>query len=212
MLGGPQVRFSIGAGDKQALQPPLYATLPVTNSCVYFLFKQLGMKNVLLLYCAAMTEHKILFHSSSYSRLTDSGRALTSLMYPLKYSHPYVPILPAAVLEILSTPTPFIMGIHSSLQNEINDVLDVIVADIDGGSIHIPDSLITPVSNLPQNLWEAVNYSLIIVLQPELDEADNAFPKHMHVTNESQDPVFMDKEIRAIFMRAFATMMQGYGS
>lgn len=26
--GGPQVRFSIGAGDKQALQPPLSATLP----------------------------------------------------------------------------------------------------------------------------------------------------------------------------------------
>ena len=26
--GGPQVRFSIGAGDKQALQPPLSVTLP----------------------------------------------------------------------------------------------------------------------------------------------------------------------------------------
>lgn len=26
--GGPQVRFSIGAGDKQALQPPLSSTLP----------------------------------------------------------------------------------------------------------------------------------------------------------------------------------------
>jgi myotubularin-related protein 5/13 len=60
--GGPQVRFSIGAGDKQALQPPLSATLPVTNSCVFLLFKQLGMKNVLLLYCAAMTEHKIVVH------------------------------------------------------------------------------------------------------------------------------------------------------
>lgn len=28
--GGPQVRFSIGASDKQALQPPLSATLPGT--------------------------------------------------------------------------------------------------------------------------------------------------------------------------------------
>lgn len=207
--GGPQVRFSIGAGDKQALQPPLSATLPVTNSCVFLLFKQLGMKNVLLLYCAAMTEHKILFHSSSYSRLTESCRALTSLMYPLKYSHTYVPILPAAILEILSTPTPFIMGIHSSLQNEINDVLDVIVADLDGGSIHIPDSLITPVSKLPQNLWDAVNYSLTNVLQPELAEADNAFPKYLRENNESRDQIFVDKEIRAIFMRAFAQLMQG---
>lgn len=30
--GGPQVRFSIGAGDKQALQPPLSATLPGESS------------------------------------------------------------------------------------------------------------------------------------------------------------------------------------
>lgn len=139
--GGPQVRFSIGAGDKQALQPPLSSTLPgeslrflrnliqqfsfisVTGSCASLLFKQLGKKNVLLLYCAAMTEHKILFHSTSYSRLTESCRALTSLMYPLRYTHTYVPILPASILEILSTPTPFIMGIHSSMQNEVNDVV-----------------------------------------------------------------------------------------
>jgi myotubularin-related protein 5/13 len=70
-----------------------------------------------------MTEHKILFHSTSYSRLTESCRALTALMYPLRYTHTYVPILPATILEILSTPTPFIMGIHSSMQNEVNDVV-----------------------------------------------------------------------------------------
>jgi len=121
--GGPQVRFSIGAGDKQALQPPLSPSLPVTGSCVSLLFKQLGKKNVVLLYCAAMTEHKILFHSTSYSRLTESCRALKALMYPLRYTHTYVPILPASIHEILSTPTPFIMGIHSSMQSEVNDVV-----------------------------------------------------------------------------------------
>lgn len=135
--GGPQVRFSIGAGDRQALQPPLSSTLPVTGNCVQLLFKQLGKKNVLLLYCAAMTENKILFHSSSYTRLSDSCRALTALMYPLRYTHTYVPLLPASILEILSTPTPFIMGIHSSMQNEINDMLDVIVADLDGKYIFV---------------------------------------------------------------------------
>lgn len=82
--GGPQVRFSIGASDKQALQPPLSSTLPVTGTCVSMLFQQLGIKNVLLLFCAVMTEHKILFHSKSFSRLTDSCRALSALMYPFR--------------------------------------------------------------------------------------------------------------------------------
>lgn len=45
----------------------------------------LGIHNVVTLFCAAMTEHKILFHSSSYSRLTDACHAVTALMYPFKY-------------------------------------------------------------------------------------------------------------------------------
>ena len=42
LKGGPQVRFSLGAGDRLALQPPLSSTLPVTRSSVALLFQQLG--------------------------------------------------------------------------------------------------------------------------------------------------------------------------
>ena len=74
-----------------------------------------------------MTEHKILFHSKSYTRLTEGSRALTALMYPFKYTHVYIPLLPAALLEVISTPTPFIMGIHSSLKPEISDLVYLII-------------------------------------------------------------------------------------
>ena len=40
--GGPQVRFSIGAGDRQALQPPISPALPITHTSVNLLFQQLG--------------------------------------------------------------------------------------------------------------------------------------------------------------------------
>lgn len=50
-----------------------------------------GIANVLCLFCAALTEHKILFLSSSYQRLTDACRALLAIMFPLKYR--YVPLL-----------------------------------------------------------------------------------------------------------------------
>ena len=36
------MRFSIGAGDRQALQPPVVSTLPVTHVAVAMLFQQLG--------------------------------------------------------------------------------------------------------------------------------------------------------------------------
>lgn len=46
--GGPQVRFSIGAGDRQALQPPISPSLPITHTSVNLLFQQLG-KNVIMM-------------------------------------------------------------------------------------------------------------------------------------------------------------------
>lgn len=82
-----------------------------------------GIRNVLVLFCAVMTEHKLLFHSKSYSRLTDGCRALIALMYPFRYCHVYIPLLPAALIEVLSTPTPFVMGVHSSLKSEVAELV-----------------------------------------------------------------------------------------
>ncbi|XP_037942643.1 myotubularin-related protein 13-like, partial [Teleopsis dalmanni] len=210
--GGPQVRFSIGAGDKQSLQIPQSPSLPVTGTAVYFVFKQLGIKNVLILLCAVMTENKVLFHSKSYSHLTESCKALVALMYPFRYTHVYIPILPAPLTEVLSTPTPFIMGIHSSLQSEISDLLDVIVVDLDGGLVTIPESLSPPVPILPSPLWENTQELLTMILFPNLSQADLAFPSLEKPTNYPKSEALIDKELRAIFMRLFSQLLQGYRS
>lgn len=205
--GGPQVRFSIGAGDRQALQPPLSQSLPVTHSSVSLLFHELGIRNVLKLFCAIMTEHKILFHSKSYNRLTEACRALTALMYPFRYTHVYIPLLPAPLVEVLSTPTPFIMGVHSSLKSEVAELMDVIIADLDGGSITIPDGVSLPL--LPEPLLSSTQEALSILLQPELNFADHAFPP---LSVRAPQCIMLDKEIRAVFMRTFAQLLQGYRS
>ena len=44
-----------------------------------------GISNSLWIFCAALSDHKVLFHSDSFSRLTDTCHALSALMYPLKY-------------------------------------------------------------------------------------------------------------------------------
>ena len=111
--GGGPIRFSLGASDKLLIHPPTHPTIPVTGNRVALLFQQLGIHNVLLLLVAALTEHKLLFHSTSFSRLTDSCMALVALLYPMRYSHVFIPILPASLIEVLSTPTPFIIGVSS---------------------------------------------------------------------------------------------------
>jgi myotubularin-related protein 5/13 len=131
----------LGSGfDKLTFNPPMYPLIPQTGCKVALLFKQLGIRNVLWLVMAALTEQKILFHSESFARLTDSCTALTALLYPFRYCHTFVPILPTSLIEVLSTPTPFIMGVHSMHDRELNEVLDTIVVDLDGGAVTLPEN------------------------------------------------------------------------
>ncbi|CAI5645436.1 myotubularin-related protein 13 isoform X2 [Oreochromis niloticus] len=207
VAGGSQKLFSLGAGDRQLIQTPLNDTLPVTSKSIALLFQQLGIQNVLSLFCAVLTEHKVLFHSTSYQRLGEACRALEALMFPLKYSYPYIPILPSRLLEVLSSPTPFIIGVHSMFQNEIQDLLDVIIADLDGGTIKIPECI--HLSLLPEPLLHQTQSTLSMVLHPDLEIADNAFPPPRTAPSNLK---LLDKEVRAVFLRLFAQLFQGYRS
>uniref|UniRef100_A0A8C9MWT7 SET binding factor 2 n=1 Tax=Serinus canaria TaxID=9135 RepID=A0A8C9MWT7_SERCA len=128
-------------------------------------------------------------------------------MFPLKYSYPYIPILPAQLLEVLSSPTPFIIGVHSVFRNDIHELLDVIIADLDGGTIKIPECI--HLSQLPEPLLHQTQMALSLVLHPDLETADYAFPPPRTALSHSK---MLDKEVRAIFLRLFAQLFQGYRS
>uniref|UniRef100_A0A8C1X4A9 SET binding factor 1 n=1 Tax=Cyprinus carpio TaxID=7962 RepID=A0A8C1X4A9_CYPCA len=202
LAGGSQRTITLGAGDRQVIQTPINDSLPVSGCTVAQLFRQLGIVNVLCLFCAALTEHKILFLSSSYQRLTDACRALLAIMFPLKYSFTYVPILPGKLLEVLSTPTPFIIGVNSHFRSETQELLDVIIADLDGGTVTIPECV--HISLLPEPLLHHTQTVISMVLDPELEVADHAFPPPSSVIDSQ------DKEIRAVFLWLFAHLLQGY--
>ncbi|XP_053442655.1 myotubularin-related protein 5 isoform X4 [Nycticebus coucang] len=205
LAGGSQRTISLGAGDRQVIQTPLADSLPVSRCSVALLFRQLGITNVLSLFCAALTEHKVLFLSRSYQRLSDACRGLLALLFPLKYSFTYVPILPAQLLEVLSTPTPFIIGVHAAFQAETQELLDVIVADLDGGTVTVPECVHVP--PLPEPLQSQTHSVLSMVLDPDLELADLAFPPPSTSTSSLK---MQDKELRAVFLRLFAQLLQGY--
>uniref|UniRef100_A0AAR2LMY7 SET binding factor 1 n=1 Tax=Pygocentrus nattereri TaxID=42514 RepID=A0AAR2LMY7_PYGNA len=205
IAGGSQRTITLGAGDRQVIQTPINDSLPVSGCSVAQLFRQLGIVNVLCLFCAALTEHKILFLSKSYQRLTDACRALLAIMFPLKYSFTYVPILPGKLLEVLSTPTPFIIGVNSFFRSETQELLDVIIADLDGGTVTIPECV--HISLLPEPLLQHTQTVLSMVLDPELEVADYAFPPS---STQPSALRIQDKEIRAVFLWLFAQLFLGY--
>ena len=202
------LRFSLGAGDRLNLTPPTFATVPNTGTKVATLFKQLGVRNVLTLFCAVMTELKIVFYSSSFNRLTEACTGLVALIYPMRYSHVFIPVLPSSLIEVLSSPTPYIIGVNAIHEVELDELLDVVVVDFDGGTVHVPENM--TVHKLPSTMMSKAMRELTLVLHPDITTADDAFPTSIANGVGTKPAASLDKELRAAMLRLMVRFLESY--
>ena len=130
-------------------------------------------------------------------------------MFPLKYNHVFIPILPSSLIDFVSSPTPFIMGLHSLYKNDVtSDILDVIFVDLDGGSIKIPDNFQIHTAN--ELMLNKLYFELSLVLKPDLEAADLAFSATDSIAQKSL--FSLDKHLRAAMLRFFVMILDGYRS
>ena len=112
------------------------------NDPILTLFRVLGVENVVQVWVALTLERQILLVSSSVSLLTLVGEALLSLLYPLTWSHVYIPLLPQIATTILSAPVPYFCGVHRDvLPSALMDMSqETIIVDIDYDTLTIGPS------------------------------------------------------------------------
>ncbi len=102
--GSFEVKISILDSVIRFWSPP--AKLPIAYVALPYqtLFDCLDIENIIhLWYCLTM-ERKVLLVSSQNSILTVCSEILCSLLYPMKWSHLYVPLLPKFLCPILDAP------------------------------------------------------------------------------------------------------------
>ena len=138
-------QFTLGADDRHVVQATASLSVPATGSAVFKLFKEIGIVNVLKLVCAIIADFKILFFSKSYTKLYEASRALEALLFPLKYTGVYVPVLPCfgSFLEFPAAPTPYIIGVHAAYRPLIEEMhaeslQECLKVDLDGASVWVP--------------------------------------------------------------------------
>jgi hypothetical protein len=69
-------------------------------------------------FLSLMLEKKIFFVSDSQIVLGYVIESLLSFLYPLKWEHVILPILPEKLLQLLDAPVPLIAGIPTSLASD----------------------------------------------------------------------------------------------
>ena len=83
-----------------------------------------------------------MIQSRDYNALTMSVIALTSLLYPLEYMFPIIPLLPTCMNsaeQLLLAPTPFVIGVPASFFRYKSEGFqmpsDVWVVDLDSNKV-----------------------------------------------------------------------------
>ena len=135
--GSFEVKMSILDSVIRFWSPP--AKLPIAYVALPYqtLFDCLDIENILLLWYCLTTERKVLLVSSQNSVLTVCSEILCSLLYPMKWSHLYVPLLPKFLCPILDAPVPYLCGVSRdnwiSVRKFVSD--ETIVVDLDRNSV-----------------------------------------------------------------------------
>lgn len=111
------------------------------------LFSLLKADAVVEIWSSLMLERQVLLHSSDPSVLTPIVLALTGLLYPYKWEHVLVPVLPDELSTFLETVVPYLMGTCSVAGLSAAPAGTVIVY-LDTGTLHSKE----PITVLPEHL------------------------------------------------------------
>jgi len=113
-------------------QPIAWVSMPFT-----YLFSCLNIQNVIRVWHALTLERQVLLVSSQLSLLTIAAEILLSLLFPMTWSHLYIPVVPQFLTPMLDAPMPFLCGVEKECYNSaIHHIShDCIVVDLDTNTV-----------------------------------------------------------------------------
>jgi len=132
------VHPSLGkAGVVRFWAPPADLPIPYVSLPLRVLFECLDVGNVLFAWYSLACEGKVLLVSSQLSLLTVCGEILCSLLFPMRWSHLYIPVLPRSLCPMLDAPMPYLCGIsRANFTYAVEDISDeTIVIDLDRNTV-----------------------------------------------------------------------------
>ncbi|XP_014677506.1 PREDICTED: MAP kinase-activating death domain protein-like, partial [Priapulus caudatus] len=132
------------------IQAPLTFALPdrtrlsLIDFPLHLPLELLGVDTCLKVLTCIILEHKIVLQSRDYNALSMSVLAFVSMIYPLEYMFPVIPLLPTCMHgaeQLLLAPTPYVIGVPASFflyKKNFRMPDDVWVVDLDSNKITVP--------------------------------------------------------------------------
>ncbi|KAJ8411186.1 hypothetical protein AAFF_G00171920 [Aldrovandia affinis] len=124
------------------------------------LFSSLSLRLLLRVFASLLLERRVIFTADKLSTLSQCCHAVVALLYPFAWQHTYIPVLPPSMIDIVCTPTPFIVGLLSSSLPRLKElpIEEVLVVDL--GNSRFLRQMDDEDSILPHKLQTALEHVL----------------------------------------------------
>ena len=174
-------------------RPPLNR-LPLINFSYKTLVSSLSVAQIITVVTALILDQKVIVLSEDISKISLVCECLCSLLFPLRWQNPYIPLLPRSMQDMVYAPMGYLMGMPMALYPGDDDPMlmgEVVVVDLDESCIVHADNGV----NL--NVPKKIRVQLTKDVQSAVKEVDDAT---------------MGTYLREAFVMFFARLLRGYKS
>uniref|UniRef100_A0A665WKL0 UDENN domain-containing protein n=1 Tax=Echeneis naucrates TaxID=173247 RepID=A0A665WKL0_ECHNA len=117
------------------------------------LFSCLSLRLLLRVFSSLLLERRVIFTADKLSTLSQCCHAMVALLYPFVWQHTYIPVLPSAMLDIVCTPTPFMVGLLSS---SLPQLTELPLEELDDEDSILPPKLQSALENVLERRRDTV--------------------------------------------------------
>ncbi|XP_038579264.1 DENN domain-containing protein 2C isoform X2 [Micropterus salmoides] len=96
------------------------------------LLQCLSVGKLLQVFASLLLERRVILIADKLSVLSRCGHAVLALLYPFTWQHTFVPVLPASMLDISCSPTPFLIGVLAPCLPQLLElpIEEVLIVDL----------------------------------------------------------------------------------
>ncbi|XP_033008909.1 DENN domain-containing protein 2C [Lacerta agilis] len=163
------------------------------------LFKCLSISHLIQVCASLLLERRVIFVADNLSTLSKCGHAVVAALYPFTWQHTYIPVLPDSMIDIVCSPTPFLIGILSCSLTQLQDlpIEEVLIVDL------CADTFLQQVSDEDEILPHKLQAALVQILE----ERNEILSRERNYT---QGDVTLDLLVSEAFVRFFVEIVGHY--
>ncbi|UXI21706.1 OPA3-like protein [Sarcoptes scabiei] len=104
-------------------------------------YNAISPANMITIFASMLNERRIVMVSEKLNRLSACVQAANTLIYPMQWQHIFIPLLPNTLMDYLTAPMPFLIGVPQETFDEhvkVNELGEIVLLNVDTNQLTTP--------------------------------------------------------------------------